>query len=166
MPRRSRNSCQAKSPVRVASPVRRGARKMAEPQVGVLAAFWKGKTMRTADAILWGVVSVVTGVHEGSGGLQEESTKIVDISPAAALKRGEVLLVRPGEEEYDERHAADGTTDARLVLDSQPSTRETHLIQNTHRQLAYCVSTPPRTGPNTPAEANTVPTTAEIYFLA
>lgn len=40
------------------------------------------------------------------------------------------------------------------------------MIQNTHRQLAYWVSTPPSTGPNTPAEASTVPTTAEIYFLA
>jgi len=37
------------------------------------------------------------------------------------------------------------------------------LIQKTHLQLVYCVSTPPNTGPNTPDDASTNPTTAAIY---
>jgi hypothetical protein len=52
--RRVRKACQAKRLARAKSPVRRGARKMAEDQVGDLDAFWKGKTMRVADAILLG----------------------------------------------------------------------------------------------------------------
>jgi hypothetical protein len=40
------------------------------------------------------------------------------------------------------------------------------LIQNTHLQLVYCVKIPPNTGPSTPDEASTNPTTPAIYFFA
>ena len=48
-----RKDCQAKRLARERIPVRRGARKMAEVQGAVAPeAFWKGKTRRTAEAIL------------------------------------------------------------------------------------------------------------------
>jgi hypothetical protein len=50
--REVRKACQAKREAREKRPVRRGARKMAEVQAGEEEAFWKGKTIRVADAIL------------------------------------------------------------------------------------------------------------------
>lgn len=47
-----RKACQAKREARERRPVRRGARKMADDQGEEEEAFWKGKTMRVADAIL------------------------------------------------------------------------------------------------------------------
>ena len=50
--REVRKACQAKRLARAKMPVRRGARKMADDQGLEEEAFWKGKTIRVADAIL------------------------------------------------------------------------------------------------------------------
>ena len=50
--REVRKACQAKREAREKRPVMRGARNMADVQAGEEEAFWKGKTIRVADAIL------------------------------------------------------------------------------------------------------------------
>jgi hypothetical protein len=53
--REVRKDCQKKRRTRDKIPVKRGARKTAEVHCGFWPAFWKGKTSRTAEAILRGV---------------------------------------------------------------------------------------------------------------
>ena len=83
----------------------------AKPDLG---AFWKGKTRRTADAML--KKERGTFVSGGGGwervvwmgeGLQEASADKVDVFPGAAFEGGEVLFIWPCEEEDEERSTTD-----------------------------------------------------------
>jgi hypothetical protein len=101
--REVRKACQAKREAREKRPVMRGARKMADVQAGEEEAFWKGKTIRVADAILEGVSRWVVGADRVGwrrGGLQEKGAHEIDVFPGTPFERGEVFLLWPGEEEH------------------------------------------------------------------
>src|SRR5689334_17434655 len=100
--------CQTSKLTKQTTPMARGATKSARPQLLVpLPEFWKGKTIKTAVAILYTVSAcgLTAQVHS-----HEERAQKIHILPLPPPKRGQLALRRPGEIKHEGRGASNRAT--------------------------------------------------------